>query len=99
MADPEVDHGFLYDDQGLVDILRSPFFDPNPEVDDTVDDYIECIIFTLAPSIKEHIPSGQWTITGRSHASSPSANLQWVPTLSVLSLVVTSSGLLRFFFR
>ncbi|KAL0913260.1 hypothetical protein M5K25_016707 [Dendrobium thyrsiflorum] len=36
MADPEVDHGFVYDDQGLVDILQSPFFNPNPEVDNTV---------------------------------------------------------------
>ncbi|KAL0914168.1 hypothetical protein M5K25_017678 [Dendrobium thyrsiflorum] len=55
MADPDADHEFLYNEQGLVDILQSPFFDPNPEVDDTVDDYIERIIFTLAPSIEEHL--------------------------------------------
>ncbi|KAL0924847.1 hypothetical protein M5K25_005705 [Dendrobium thyrsiflorum] len=27
MADPDVDHGFVYDDQGRTDILGSPFFD------------------------------------------------------------------------
>ncbi|KAL0917680.1 hypothetical protein M5K25_012760 [Dendrobium thyrsiflorum] len=99
MADPDVDHGFLYDDQGLVDILRSPFFDPNPEVDDTVDDYIDHIIFTLGQSIEEQLPSGQWKITGRSHAPSPPVNIPWIPTFGVLSLLVASSGLLRFFFR
>ncbi|KAL0926504.1 hypothetical protein M5K25_002742 [Dendrobium thyrsiflorum] len=99
MADPDVDHGFLYDEQGLLDILRSLFFDPNPEVDDTVDNYIDRIIFTLAPSIEENLPSGQWKITSRSHAPSPPANFPWIPTLGVLSLLVASSELLRFFFR
>ncbi|KAL0918163.1 hypothetical protein M5K25_010156 [Dendrobium thyrsiflorum] len=98
MADPDVDHGFLYDDQDLVDILQSPFFDPNPEVDDTVDEYIDRIIFTLAPSIEEHLPSGQWKITGRSHAPSPPANFPWTHALGVLSLLVASSKLLRFLF-
>ncbi|KAL0910116.1 hypothetical protein M5K25_021056 [Dendrobium thyrsiflorum] len=99
MADPDVDYGFLYDDQGLVDILRSPFFDLNPVVDDTVDDYIDHIIFTLAPSIEEHLPSGQWKINGRSHKPSPPVNFPWIPTFGILSLLVASSGLLRFFFR
>ncbi|KAL0926558.1 hypothetical protein M5K25_002797 [Dendrobium thyrsiflorum] len=98
MADPDVDHG-LYDDQSLVDILQLLFFDPNPEIDDTTNDYIDRIIFTLAPSIEEHLPSGQWKITGRSHAPFPPANFSWIHTLGVLSLLVASSGLLRFFFR
>ncbi|KAL0927227.1 hypothetical protein M5K25_001389 [Dendrobium thyrsiflorum] len=27
MADPEVDHGFIYNEKGQVDILKYPFFD------------------------------------------------------------------------
>ncbi|KAH0466033.1 hypothetical protein IEQ34_006136 [Dendrobium chrysotoxum] len=40
MADPEYDNGFVYNDQGQVDILNSLFFDINPEVDQTVEEYI-----------------------------------------------------------
>ncbi|KAL0923530.1 hypothetical protein M5K25_007590 [Dendrobium thyrsiflorum] len=47
MADPDVEHGFDYDEQGRTDILRSPFFDsrqcdcrrlhrPDPLVVDTI---------------------------------------------------------------
>ncbi|KAL0909408.1 hypothetical protein M5K25_020277 [Dendrobium thyrsiflorum] len=57
----------------LVDILQSSFFDPNPEVDDTVDDYIDRIIFTLAPSIEEHLPTGSWRIIGHPSTSPPPA--------------------------
>ncbi|KAL0909030.1 hypothetical protein M5K25_023552 [Dendrobium thyrsiflorum] len=99
MADPGVNHGFVYDNQGSVDILQSLFFDLNPEVDDTVDEYIDRIIFTLAPSIEEHLTSGQWQITCRSHAPSPPASFMWIHALGVFSLLVASSGLLRFFFR
>ncbi|KAL0912967.1 hypothetical protein M5K25_016391 [Dendrobium thyrsiflorum] len=89
MADPDVDHGFLYDEQGLVDILQSPFFDPNPEVDDTIDDYIEHIIFTLAPSIEEYLPTGSWRIIGHPSTSPPPATS---PTNNTLPLSSTSQS-------
>ncbi|KAH0462283.1 hypothetical protein IEQ34_009858 [Dendrobium chrysotoxum] len=38
MADLELDHGFVYDDQCHVDILNSPFFDLNLEIDQTVEE-------------------------------------------------------------
>ncbi|KAL0906803.1 hypothetical protein M5K25_025325 [Dendrobium thyrsiflorum] len=38
MADPEHDFGIVYDDQGQIQILQSPFFDDDPEVDHTVND-------------------------------------------------------------
>ncbi|KAL0916395.1 hypothetical protein M5K25_013902 [Dendrobium thyrsiflorum] len=53
MADHEQDHGFIYDDQGQDDILNSPFFDINPEVDSTVEEYVERIVFTLAAAIDD----------------------------------------------
>ncbi|KAL0909499.1 hypothetical protein M5K25_020373 [Dendrobium thyrsiflorum] len=53
MADPEVDHEFVYNEEGFIDLLRSPFFDFNPEVDDFVEEYVERILFTLADFIKE----------------------------------------------
>ncbi|KAL0923168.1 hypothetical protein M5K25_007213 [Dendrobium thyrsiflorum] len=38
MADPNNDNGFAFDLQEQVDIVRSTFFDVNPEIDDTMDD-------------------------------------------------------------
>ncbi|KAL0916312.1 hypothetical protein M5K25_013813 [Dendrobium thyrsiflorum] len=92
MADPDVDHGFLDNEQGLVDILRSSFFDPNPEIDDTVDNYIERIIFTLAPSIEEHLPTGYWRIIGRPSTSPPPATSLTNYTVSITCLPVASLG-------
>ncbi|KAL0916126.1 hypothetical protein M5K25_013610 [Dendrobium thyrsiflorum] len=71
MADPEVDHGFVDDANGRTNILRSPFFDPYPGWDLTVDDYINRISYQLARSIEEHLPSGCWTIVGRRPPSPP----------------------------
>ncbi|KAL0923461.1 hypothetical protein M5K25_007519 [Dendrobium thyrsiflorum] len=65
MADLEVDHGFIYNEQGFVDILRSPFFDFTPEVDDSVKEYMERIIFTLFSSIEEQVCNVQWQITSK----------------------------------
>ncbi|KAL0920440.1 hypothetical protein M5K25_009578 [Dendrobium thyrsiflorum] len=59
MADPERDFGFIYNDQGFVNILRLPFFDLNPEVDDSVKEYVERIIFTLSNAIKEQLSTVQ----------------------------------------
>ncbi|KAL0903820.1 hypothetical protein M5K25_025873 [Dendrobium thyrsiflorum] len=88
MADPEVDHGFIYDHQGLVDILQSSFFDLNLEVDNTVDDYVDRILFTLAPSIAKHLPFGRWRLIGHPPVSSSLVNFPWINTLGVASLLV-----------
>ncbi|KAL0904823.1 hypothetical protein M5K25_026978 [Dendrobium thyrsiflorum] len=65
MADPEHDHGFVFDVHGRTDLLQSTFFDLNLEIDDTVDDYVDHILFTLVPSVEEHLPFGHWRLIGR----------------------------------
>ncbi|KAL0904672.1 hypothetical protein M5K25_026803 [Dendrobium thyrsiflorum] len=65
MADPERDSGFVYNEQSLVDILRSPFFDLNPEIDDYVEEYVERIIFTLSSGIEQQLTTVQWQITAK----------------------------------
>ncbi|KAL0918790.1 hypothetical protein M5K25_010825 [Dendrobium thyrsiflorum] len=62
MGDPDVDHGFLYDDQGRVDILGSPFFDVKFGNDRTADEYVDRIIYQLSLAIEDRIPSGRWYI-------------------------------------
>ncbi|PKU78335.1 hypothetical protein MA16_Dca008960 [Dendrobium catenatum] len=57
MADPEQDHGFVYDNEGLVDVLRSPFFVINWKIDQSVEDYVNRIFFSLTTALDEHRPS------------------------------------------
>ncbi|KAL0911672.1 hypothetical protein M5K25_019827 [Dendrobium thyrsiflorum] len=66
MADPESDHWFVYNKQMQVDILNSSFFYVNPEVDQTVEDYAEMIVFTFAAAIDEQLSSVQWQIVTKS---------------------------------
>ncbi|PKU67328.1 hypothetical protein MA16_Dca022773 [Dendrobium catenatum] len=65
MADPDIDLRFAYDYHGRKDIPRSTFFNLSMNVDDSVEGYINCITFTLAPAIEEHLPIGLWSIAGR----------------------------------
>ncbi|KAI0495192.1 hypothetical protein KFK09_025342 [Dendrobium nobile] len=98
MADPKVDHGFAYNSQGKIDILQSLFFDPDWEIEDTVDNYVDRILFHLVETIDEQRPSGQLQIVGHSPASPP-FTFPWIKTVGVLSLLVASFGLLKFSFR
>ncbi|KAL0909146.1 hypothetical protein M5K25_023678 [Dendrobium thyrsiflorum] len=92
MADPEVDHGFLYDSQGRVDILLSPFFDPNWEIEDTVDDYVDRILYQLTETIDEQRPAEQRKIVGRPLAPSPPANFPLIKIVGFLCFSVASLG-------
>ncbi|KAL0908914.1 hypothetical protein M5K25_023428 [Dendrobium thyrsiflorum] len=65
MVDPGIDHGFVYNAKGQVDILQSPFFDFTPDVDYSVEEYVDRIIFQLAATIDEQISSVQWTISSK----------------------------------
>ncbi|KAL0908171.1 hypothetical protein M5K25_022645 [Dendrobium thyrsiflorum] len=65
MADPEVDHGFVEDSQGRTDILRSPFFNLRLDHDQSMEDYVDRILYQLTLSIEEHIRLGCWQIVGR----------------------------------
>ncbi|KAL0903925.1 hypothetical protein M5K25_025988 [Dendrobium thyrsiflorum] len=61
MGDPARDHGFLYDDQGRVDILNSPFFDVSFGNDRTADEYVDRIIYQLTLAIEDRLPQGPCT--------------------------------------
>ncbi|KAL0913043.1 hypothetical protein M5K25_016474 [Dendrobium thyrsiflorum] len=63
MADPANDHGFIYDDQGKVDNIKSPFFDFSPGVDQSVEEYVDRIVFQLAATIDEQLSSVQWLLS------------------------------------
>ncbi|PKU86146.1 hypothetical protein MA16_Dca001977 [Dendrobium catenatum] len=55
MADPYLDYGLSYDEQGFVCILDSTFFDINPRIDHTVEEYVERILDTLVKAIEEQL--------------------------------------------
>ncbi|PKU79574.1 hypothetical protein MA16_Dca000920 [Dendrobium catenatum] len=61
MANPDLDSGFVYNEQGHVDILQS--LDVNPEIDTTAEEYLDRIIFTLSKAIEEQLANVQWQIT------------------------------------
>ncbi|KAL0905696.1 hypothetical protein M5K25_024136 [Dendrobium thyrsiflorum] len=99
MGDPDVEHGLLYDDQGRVDILGSPFFDVEFGNDRTADEYVDRIIYQLSLAIEDRLPPGRWYIvsappTSPNPASSPAATTLWATCLLVASLSV-----LAIFFR
>ncbi|PKU81207.1 hypothetical protein MA16_Dca018241 [Dendrobium catenatum] len=95
MANPEVDHGFAYDSQGQIDILQSPFFDPDRELKDSIDDYVDHIIFHLAETINEQRPFGQWQLVGRPPAPPSLATFPWIKIVGILTFLVASFGLLK----
>ncbi|PKU66037.1 hypothetical protein MA16_Dca009113 [Dendrobium catenatum] len=99
MADPEADHGFAYNSQGQIDILQSPFFDPDWEFKDFVEDYIDRILIHLAETIDEQRPSGQWQLVRRPHAPPSLATLLWIKIVSVVTIFVASFGLMKIFLR
>ncbi|KAL0906872.1 hypothetical protein M5K25_025401 [Dendrobium thyrsiflorum] len=74
MTDPTNDHGFIYNDQGKVDIIKSPFFNFSPDVDHSVEEYVDRIIFQLAVTIDEQISSVQWLVGGNTKKSTDVEN-------------------------
>ncbi|KAL0917083.1 hypothetical protein M5K25_012124 [Dendrobium thyrsiflorum] len=62
MADPDLDSGIVYDEQGYIHILHSTFFNVNPRIDHTVEGYVERILDTLVEAIKEQLGNVQWNL-------------------------------------
>ncbi|KAL0924276.1 hypothetical protein M5K25_005092 [Dendrobium thyrsiflorum] len=62
MADPERDFGIVYDDQGLIQILQSPFFDVDPEVDHTVEEYMARILDTVVMAVEDQLGTVEWRL-------------------------------------
>ncbi|KAL0920258.1 hypothetical protein M5K25_009379 [Dendrobium thyrsiflorum] len=99
MGDPANDHGFLYDEQGMVDILNSPFFDVSFGNDRTADEYVDRVIYQLTLTIEDRLPQGPWYIvsnppTSPNPTSSPATNTLRVTCLLValLSALDTCKG-------
>ncbi|PKU75957.1 hypothetical protein MA16_Dca006004 [Dendrobium catenatum] len=63
MADPETEYGITWYEDGFTDILQSTFFDMNPRIDHTVEDYLERILDTLVEAIDEHFEGIEWRIS------------------------------------
>ncbi|KAL0922915.1 hypothetical protein M5K25_006945 [Dendrobium thyrsiflorum] len=62
MADPERDFGMVYDDQGFIQILQSLFFDVDPEVDHTVEEYVARILDTIVLAVEEQLGTVEWRL-------------------------------------
>ncbi|KAL0913015.1 hypothetical protein M5K25_016444 [Dendrobium thyrsiflorum] len=75
MADPGIDHGFIYNTKGQVDILQSPFFDFSPDVDHSMEEYVDRIIFQLAATIDVQLSSVQWLVGSNAKKSTNAKNL------------------------
>ncbi|KAL0913821.1 hypothetical protein M5K25_017311 [Dendrobium thyrsiflorum] len=92
MGDPNVDHGFYYDDQGRVDVLHSPFFDVAFENDATADEYVERILYQLTLAIEDQLPANRWYLVSHrpsspNPATSPTTSTRGIPLLLVASLL------------
>ncbi|KAL0923351.1 hypothetical protein M5K25_007405 [Dendrobium thyrsiflorum] len=95
MGDPNVDHGFSYDDQGRVDVLHSPFFDVAFGNDTTADEYVERVLYQLTLAIEDQLPTTRWSLVSRrpsspNPATSPTTSTRGIPLLLVASLLVVS---------
>ncbi|KAL0915716.1 hypothetical protein M5K25_013169 [Dendrobium thyrsiflorum] len=99
MADHEIDHEFFYNNQGEVDILLSPFFDPNWEYDDSVESYFDRILYQLTETIEEQRLKGHWFIASRPLNSPLLTTSPAKKALRVTCLTMASLGLLLPFLR
>ncbi|KAL0915990.1 hypothetical protein M5K25_013465 [Dendrobium thyrsiflorum] len=91
MADPERDHGFEFNDQGRVDVLKSPFFDINLEVDTTVEEYVDKIFYSFTIAIDDYYPSVHWQVLHRPPTPSPANFSLGAEILRVTALLGNAS--------
>ncbi|KAL0919395.1 hypothetical protein M5K25_011487 [Dendrobium thyrsiflorum] len=83
MGDPDIDHEFLFDDQGRVDILGSPFFDVNFGDDRTADEYVDRIVYQLSLAIENQLPPGHWYIISAPPTSPAATTLRAIDSYSI----------------
>ncbi|KAL0908086.1 hypothetical protein M5K25_022556 [Dendrobium thyrsiflorum] len=93
MGDPNVDHGFLYDEQERVDILHSPFFDVAFGDDRNANEYVDRILYQLTLAIEDQLPQGHWRIIGHPSTSpdlapNPATSIRgfFLPTVALLGV-------------
>ncbi|PKU61059.1 hypothetical protein MA16_Dca028200 [Dendrobium catenatum] len=90
MADPKVDHGFAYNEQGEIDIFLSPFYELDWEYNVTVERYVNRIVYCLTGTIELQRPRTLWTLIGRPPASSTPASSPATSLLGITCLIVAS---------
>ncbi|KAL0923380.1 hypothetical protein M5K25_007434 [Dendrobium thyrsiflorum] len=93
MGDLELDSGFVYDEEGRTDVLNSPFFDVFFRSDETVDDYLDQILYQLSLSLEEHIRPGRWILTGQPPPPPPPTTSPAARIFGITCLLVASLGL------
>ncbi|KAL0918181.1 hypothetical protein M5K25_010175 [Dendrobium thyrsiflorum] len=99
MGDPASDHGFLYDEQGRVDILNSPFFDVSFGNDRTADEYVDRVIYQLTLALEDRLPRGPWYIVSNPLTSPNPTSRPAAYTLQVTCLLVALLSALAIFSR
>ncbi|KAL0907277.1 hypothetical protein M5K25_021677 [Dendrobium thyrsiflorum] len=92
MGDPDLDSGFVYDEEGRTDVLNSPFFDVFFGADDTADEYLDRIIYRLSLALEEHITPGRWVIAGHPPPPPAPANSPFPKILRTTALGVIERG-------
>ncbi|KAL0903630.1 hypothetical protein M5K25_012185 [Dendrobium thyrsiflorum] len=93
MGDPELDSGFVYDEEGRTDVLNSPFFNVFFGSDETADDYLDRILYQLSLSLEEHIRPGRWILTGQPLPPPPPTTSPAARIFGITCLLVASLGL------
>ncbi|KAL0916838.1 hypothetical protein M5K25_014381 [Dendrobium thyrsiflorum] len=99
MGDPASNHGFLYDEQGRVDILNSPFFDVSFGNDRTADEYVDRVIYQLTLALEDRLPRGPWYIVSNPLTSPNPTSPPATYTLRVTCLLVALLSALAIFSR
>ncbi|PKU59306.1 hypothetical protein MA16_Dca026740 [Dendrobium catenatum] len=97
MADPEFEWGLMFNADGSLNILRSPFFDTGFDHEDTVGEYLERILPSLVRVIDRQFQDYVWTIIGRHPPPLPPAATSPV-TKSFVSFSVVALSIFVWFF-
>ncbi|PKU80784.1 hypothetical protein MA16_Dca014622 [Dendrobium catenatum] len=93
MADPEVNHDLAYNAQGEINILRSPFYEPDWEYDDLVESYVNRIIYCLAETIEILQPRAPWLLIVRAPLSPPPVTAPLTKVFDAIFLVLLDTCL------
>ncbi|PKU67774.1 hypothetical protein MA16_Dca016943 [Dendrobium catenatum] len=94
MADPEIDHDFDYNSQGEIDILRSHFYETEWGYDDSIEDYVNRILFCLAETIELQQPRVTWHLIRRS-TPPPPTTFSWIKAFGVATILASSFSVLK----
>ncbi|KAL0918138.1 hypothetical protein M5K25_010129 [Dendrobium thyrsiflorum] len=87
---PKLINQFGKESRKTTDILGSPFFDVFFGADETVDEYLDRILYRLSLALEEHITPGRWIIVGH-HPPPPTPAIFPSPRILSPSVLVAMS--------